>query len=182
MNVDCCQLEMYNLKLTERGVGTYRHRQALLVNTLYSLSARHIELRHAEGLPADVAQVTALIQYLQSLRGRRLWPNEDPALSRPHPPSADALASLVDQLLGALVFEPGLRGDWCEVALEWALHCRSRHSASRSQQVLRALAPPLTADFCSTLLRCMLQCLGPAAQVRPDGGREPFACVLPACM
>lgn len=32
-------------------------RQALLVNTLYSLSARHIELRHAEGLPADVAQV-----------------------------------------------------------------------------------------------------------------------------
>lgn len=38
-------------------MGTNRHRQALLVNTLYSLSARHIELRHAEGLPADVAQV-----------------------------------------------------------------------------------------------------------------------------
>jgi hypothetical protein len=109
--------------------------------------------------------VSQLIQYLQSLRGRRLWPNEDPTLERPLPPSAGALAGLTDHLLGALPFEPALRGAWCEVALEWALHCRSRHCASRSQQVLRTLAPPLSGDLCGTLLRCVLTCLGPAVQV-----------------
>jgi hypothetical protein len=87
--------------------------------------------------PTGPNQVTALIQYLQSLRGRRLWPNEDPTLERPQPPSAAALASLVDHLLAALAFEPRLREEWCEVALEWALHCRGRHASSRSQQVGR---------------------------------------------
>lgn len=79
--------------------------------------------------------MSQLIQYIQSLRGRRLWPNEDPSLSEPAPPSAAALAALTARLLGALHFAPALRAGWCEAALEWALHCRSRHCASRSQQV-----------------------------------------------
>ena len=91
-------------------------------------------------------------------------------MDHPHPPSADALAGLTEHLLGALDFEPGLRSAWCEVSLEWALHCRSRHCASRSQQVLRTLAPPLTGDLCSTLLRCFMACLGPAALVRAGAG------------
>ncbi|KAI8469209.1 MAG: cell morphogenesis central region-domain-containing protein [Monoraphidium minutum] len=130
-----------------------------------------------EPLVAGAAQVTQLIQYLQSLRGRRLWPNEDPTLPRPSPDSAAALGSLVGRLLGALGFEPGLRGAWCDTALEWALHCRSRHMASRSQQVLRTLAPPLTADLVGALLRCVLQCTEPAAQA---SGRARAHGVFPA--
>ena len=51
----------------------------------------------------------ALIRYLLSMRGRRLWQYEECGLKRPELPSAAALASLVNSVTGAMHFETGLR-------------------------------------------------------------------------
>ncbi|WIA40102.1 hypothetical protein OEZ86_013510 [Tetradesmus obliquus] len=135
----------------------------LLVHVLYSLSARQLELRQEEGGHVECLQATHLIKYLQSMKGRRLWAYEDLALGQQQQlPSATALAGMVQHCLDALSFEPGLGEAWVGVSLEWALHAHNRHLACRSQQVLRALAPPLTADMCSTLLACLQQCLAAA--------------------
>lgn len=109
-------------------------------------------------------QANALIKYIQSMRGRRLWPAEDIGLDHRQQqlPSAEALASMVQHCLDAFDFEPGLKQTWVTVSLDWAVHARSRHLACRSQQVLRALQPQLTADMCSMLLLCVQQCLSVA--------------------
>lgn len=96
-------------------------------------------------------QATHLIKYLQSMRGRRLWPCEDVAMDQQLMlPSAAALASIVQHCLQAFDFEPALQPAWVAVALEWALHARSRHLACRSQQVRRQRA-----HVASYLTACM---------------------------
>eukprot|EP00775_Hariotina_reticulata_P013221 gene13221-13351_t len=141
--------------------------QQLLINCLYSLSARQLELvcqAQEDGQQVECLQATHLIKYLQSMKGRRLWSYEDLSLhTQQELPSAVALAGLVQHCLEALSFEPGLPAAWCDVALEWALHARNRHLACRSQQALRALRPALTGDMCGTLLLCLQQCLAAAA-------------------
>jgi hypothetical protein len=108
-------------------------------------------------------QATALIKHIQSMRGRRLWPSEDVSLDQQQElDSTAALCSMVHQCLDAFGFEPGLRHAWVTVSLDWALHARSRHLSSRSQQVLRSLQPQLTGDMCSILLLCLQQCLAAA--------------------
>jgi len=115
--------------------------------------------------PLCALQASALIKYVQSMRGRRLWPAEDVCLDQQQQlVSTAALASMVQHCLDAFDFEPELRQAWIPVALDWALHARSRHLACRSQQVVRSLQPLLTGDMCSTLLLCLQQCLG-----APDG-------------
>lgn len=110
-----------------------------------------------------VLQATSLIKYVQSMRGRRLWPAEDISLDQQQElASTAALANMVLHCLDAFDFEPGLKQAWVSVALDWALHSRSRHLACRSQQVLRSLQPQLTGDMCSVLLLCLQQCLAAA--------------------
>lgn len=105
-------------------------------------------------------QAGALIKYVQSMRGRRLWPSEDISLdSEQGLASTAALANMVQHCLDAFGFEPGLKQAWVSVSLDWALHARSRHLACRSQQVLRSLQPQLTGDMCAILLLCLQQCL-----------------------
>ena len=45
---------------------------------------------------SEYQQVTSLIKYLQSMRGRRLWPHQDASLLEPNPPSSTALTALAN--------------------------------------------------------------------------------------
>ncbi len=52
------------------------------------------------------SQATSLIQYLQFMKGRRLWAYEDLSLKRTTLPSAEALAALVEHVrVGAVLGE-----------------------------------------------------------------------------
>lgn len=94
-----------------------------------------------------MSAVTSLIRYLQSLRGRRLWPCEDYSLAGAAAvaaaadpraaltPSAASLCSLTVAVTDALSYEPDLAMEWAQRALDWAQHARSRHLACRSWQV-----------------------------------------------
>ena len=114
----------------------YEHAQQALVNLLYSLSARHLELHMNSGaLLIEHQQVTSLIKYLQSMRGRRLWAKEDVSLRRTHLASSVALAALVNAVTDSIFFESDLRERWAAEALKWMLECNSRHMACRSHQV-----------------------------------------------
>lgn len=114
----------------------YQHAQQALVNLLYSLSARHLELHKSSGaLLMEYQQVTGLIKYLQSMRGRRLWANEDVTLQHTQLASSVALAALVNAVTDAIFFESDLREKWAAEALKWMLECNSRHLACRSHQV-----------------------------------------------
>lgn len=118
----------------------YQHAQQALVNLLYSLSARHLELHKSSGaLLTEYRQVTSLIKYLQSMRGRRLWANEDVTLQHTELASSAALAALVNAVTDSIFFESDLRERWAAEALKWMLECNSRHLAGRSHQVLVAL-------------------------------------------
>ncbi|MEW5300011.1 MAG: hypothetical protein WDW36_002975 [Sanguina aurantia] len=136
-----------------------QHCQLLIINLMFCLSARYLQKFGAEGLPVECSLLSNLIRYLQSMKGRRLWSLEEQALSSAsQPASAIALAGLVSSIAEAMQFEEGLQDQWAHIALEWALHARSRHLASRSLQTFRALQPALSADICATLLLCLHQC------------------------
>lgn len=121
----------------------YQHAQQALVNLLYSLSARHLELHKSSGaLLTEYRQVTSLIKYLQSMRGRRLWANEDVTLQHTQLASSVALAALVNAVTDSIFFESDLRERWAAEALKWMLECNSRHLACRSHQVLMTLSVP----------------------------------------
>ncbi|KAG2493487.1 hypothetical protein HYH03_008303 [Edaphochlamys debaryana] len=162
------------------------HCQQLLTNLLYSLSARHIESgadgsASAPATPSNgpmassapgsgdaatssLPAATRLIRYLQSLRGRPLWPRDEFSLAGPAAvaaaaapdghltPGGAALASLTVAIADALSYEPDLMSDWAARALEWATTARGRHAACRSWQVLRALRPPLKADLAAAVV------------------------------
>ncbi len=50
----------------------------------------------AGAMLSEYQQVTSLIKYLQSMRGRRLWPHQDASLLEPNPPSNIALTALAN--------------------------------------------------------------------------------------
>ncbi|KAG6415679.1 hypothetical protein SASPL_123093 [Salvia splendens] len=82
------------------------HCQHLLVNLLYSLAGRHLELyavEHNEG--ENKQQVVSLIKYVQSKRGSMMWENEDPTLTRTELPSAALLSALVQSMVDAIFFK-----------------------------------------------------------------------------
>eukprot|EP00891_Asterochloris_glomerata_P001080 jgi/Astpho2/1080/fgenesh1_pg.00017_%23_19_t len=138
----------------------YQHAQQLLVNLLYSLSARHLELHKAAGaMLSEYQQVTSLIKYLQSMRGRRLWPHQDASLLEPNPPSNIALTALANAVVDSAFFESDLRERWAAEAMKWMLECNSRHFAGRSHQVYRALRPAVNGEACCALLSCLSKCL-----------------------
>ena len=127
----------------------YQHAQQALVNLLYSLSARHLELHKNSGaLVSEHHQVTSLIKYLQSMRGRRLWANEDITLRHTYLASSTALAALVNAVTEAIYFESDLRERWAAEALKWMLECNSRHLTCRSHQV---------GGSATSLLRALIQ-------------------------
>lgn len=128
----------------------YQHAQQALVNLLYSLSARHLELHKSSGaLLTEYRQVTSLIKYLQSMRGRRLWANEDVTLQHTQLASSAALAALVNAVTDSIFFESDLRERWAAEALKWMLECNSRHLAGRSHQVLmQACLPSISYAYC----------------------------------
>lgn len=137
------------------------HCQHLLVNLLYSLAGRHLELYEVENNDGEnKQQVVSLIKYVQSKRGSMMWENEDPTVVRPELPSAALLSALVQSMVDAIFFQGDLRETWGVEALRWAMECTSRHLACRSHQIYRALRPHVTSDACVSLLRCLHRCLG----------------------
>ncbi|XP_068646926.1 uncharacterized protein [Aristolochia californica] len=137
------------------------HCQHLLVNLLYSLAGRHLELYEVENCDGEnKQQVVSLIKYVQSKRGSMMWENEDPTLVRTELPSAALLSALVLSMVDAIFFQGDLRETWGAEALKWAMECTSRHLACRSHQIYRALRPTVTSDTCVSLLRCLHRCLG----------------------
>ncbi|KAI4320353.1 hypothetical protein MLD38_033847 [Melastoma candidum] len=137
------------------------HCQHLLVNLLYSLAGRHLELYEVENSDGEnKQQVVSLIKYVQSKRGNMMWENEDPTVTRTELPSAALLSSLVQNMVDAIFFQGDLRETWGAEALKWAMECTSRHLACRSHQIYRALRPSVTSDTCALLLRCLHRCLG----------------------
>ncbi|GAB4828880.1 hypothetical protein Ancab_018540 [Ancistrocladus abbreviatus] len=137
------------------------HCQHLLVNLLYSLAGRHLELYEVEnGDGENKQQVVSLIKYVQSKRGSMMWENEDPSVLRPELPSAALLSALVQSMVDAIFFQGDLRETWGAEALKWAMECTSRHLACRSHQIYRALRPKVSSDVCVSLLRCLHRCLG----------------------
>lgn len=137
------------------------HCQHLLVNLLYSLAGRHLELYEVENSDGEnKQQVVSLIKYVQSKRGSMMWENEDPTLVKTELPSAALLSALVQSMVDAIFFQGDLRETWGAEALKWAMECTSRHLACRSHQIYRALHPSVTSDTCVSLLRCLHRCLG----------------------
>ncbi|KAL4652664.1 hypothetical protein ACB092_01G248000 [Castanea dentata] len=137
------------------------HCQHLLVNLLYSLAGRHLELYEVENSDGEnKQQVVSLIKYVQSKRGSMMWENEDPTVVRTELPSAALLSALVQSMVDAIFFQGDLRETWGAEALKWAMECTSRHLACRSHQIYRALRPSVTSDTCVSLLRCLHRCLG----------------------
>ncbi|XP_030953184.1 protein furry homolog-like [Quercus lobata] len=137
------------------------HCQHLLVNLLYSLAGRHLELYEVENSDGEnKQQVVSLIKYVQSKRGSMMWENEDPMVVRTELPSAALLSALVQSMVDAIFFQGDLRETWGAEALKWAMECTSRHLACRSHQIYRALRPSVTSDTCVSLLRCLHRCLG----------------------
>ncbi|KAL6287660.1 hypothetical protein ACE6H2_012050 [Prunus campanulata] len=137
------------------------HCQHLLVNLLYSLAGRHLELYEVENSDGEnKQQVVSLIKYVQSKRGSMMWENEDPTVVRSELPSAALLSALVQSMVDAIFFQGDLRETWGAEALKWAMECTSRHLACRSHQIYRALRPSVTSDTCVLLLRCLHRCLG----------------------
>ncbi|XP_024928796.3 cell polarity protein mor2 isoform X3 [Ziziphus jujuba] len=137
------------------------HCQHLLVNLLYSLAGRHLELYEVETNDGEnKQQVVSLIKYVQSKRGSMMWENEDPTVVRTELPSAALLSALVQSMVDAIFFQGDLRETWGAEALKWAMECTSRHLACRSHQIYRALRPSVTSDTCVSLLRCLHRCLG----------------------
>ncbi|KAG6553135.1 hypothetical protein Mapa_005194 [Marchantia paleacea] len=142
------------------------HCQQLLVNLLYSLAGRHLELYdvgdHGDGEYKQ--QVVSLIKYVQSKKSSMMWENEDMTLLRMELPSAALLSALVLSVVDAIFFQGDLRERWGEEALKWAMECTSRHLACRSHQIYRALRPSVTSDTCVSLLRCLHRCFSNPAQ------------------
>lgn len=137
------------------------HCQDLLVNLLYSLAGRHLELYEVESSERENKHhVVSLIKYIQSKRGSLMWENEDPTLVRTELPSASLLSALVQSMVSAIFFQGDLRETWGAEALKWAMECTSRHLACRSHQIYRALRPTVKSDSCVLLLRCIHRCLG----------------------
>lgn len=137
------------------------HCQHLLVNLLYSLAGRHLELYEVENSDGEnKQQVVSLIKYVQSKRGSMMWENEDPTVVRTELPSAALLSALVQSMVDAIFFQGDLRETWGAESLKWAMECTSRHLACRSHQIYRALRPSVTSDTCVSLLRCLHRCLG----------------------
>ncbi|XP_073115620.1 uncharacterized protein [Elaeis guineensis] len=137
------------------------HCQHLLVNLLYSLAGRHLELYEVESSEGEnKLQVVSLIKYIQSKRGSLMWENEDPTLVRTELPSTALLSALVLSMVDAIFFQGDLRETWGAEALKWAMECTSRHLACRSHQIYRALRPSVKSDSCVLLLRCLHRCLG----------------------
>lgn len=136
------------------------HCQHLLVNLLYSLAGRHLELYEVENSDGEnKQQVVSLIKYVQSKRGSMMWENEDTTVVRTELPSAALLSALVQSMVDAIFFQGDLRETWGAEALKWAMECTSRHLACRSHQIYRALRPRVTNDACVSLLRCLHRCL-----------------------
>lgn len=137
------------------------HCQNLLVNLLYSLAGRHLELYEVENNDGEnKQQVVSLIKYVQSKRGSMMWENEDPSVVRSELPSAALLSALVQSMVDAIFFQGDLRETWGAEALKWAMECTARHLACRSHQIYRALRPSVTSDTCVLLLKCLHRCLG----------------------
>ncbi|KAG6481412.1 hypothetical protein ZIOFF_058013 [Zingiber officinale] len=137
------------------------HSQHLLVNLLYSLAGRHLELYEVEISDGENKQkVFSLIKYIQSKRGSLMWENEDPTLVRTELPSTALLSALVLSMVDAIFFQGDLRETWGAEALKWATECTSRHLACRSHQIYRALRPSVKSENCVILLRCLHRCLG----------------------
>ena len=107
----------------------------------------------------EYQQVTSLINYLQAMRGRRLWAYEDVRLTETRLPSAAALTALTNAIVDSIFFESDLRERWAAEALRWMLDSNSRHLACRSHQIYRALRPMPSSEACSALLSCLHKCL-----------------------
>lgn len=137
------------------------HCKNLLVNLLYSLAGRHLELYGIENSEGENKhKVESLIKYIQSKRGSLMWENEDPTLVRVELPSSALLSALVLDMVDAIFFQGDLRETWGAEALKWAMECTSRHLACRSHQIYRALRPSVKSDNSVLLLRCLHRCLG----------------------
>jgi hypothetical protein len=83
------------------------HCQQLLVNLLYSLAGRHLELYDAgdHGDSEYKQQVVSLIKYVQSKKSSMMWENEDMTLTRTELPSASLLSALVLSVVDAIFFQ-----------------------------------------------------------------------------
>jgi hypothetical protein len=83
------------------------HCQQLLVNLLYSLAGRHLELYDAgdHGDGEYKQQVVSLIKYVQSKKSSMMWENEDMSLTCTELSSASLLSALVLSVVDAIFFQ-----------------------------------------------------------------------------
>jgi hypothetical protein len=83
------------------------HCQQLLVNLLYSLAGRHLELYDAgdHGDGEYKQQVVSLIKYVQSKKSSMMWENEDMTLTCTELSSASLLSALVLSVVDAIFFQ-----------------------------------------------------------------------------
>ncbi|GKA17859.1 furry homolog-like protein [Tanacetum coccineum] len=137
-----------------------KHCQRVLVNLLYSLGGRHLELYNVKvGDGENRKQVASLIEYVKSKSGSMMWENEDPTVMVMDLQSVKLLSALVQSMVDATFFQGDLRETWGAEALRWAMECTSRHLSCRSHQIYRALRPRVNHDACISLLRCLHRCL-----------------------
>jgi len=139
--------------------------QQLLINLIHSLSVKPSKQTHpwveqpANG-GSSSSKTSALVGYLQSMKGHLMWAKEDATLGQPRIGSAAALGTMVEALIECMVFDGELREQWGSVASAWAMQCNNRHLACRSHQVYRALSPKFTAEAFQNILHSIYLCLG----------------------
>ena len=101
-----------------------------------------------------------LVNFLASNRGQPLWAWEDISPRNLRIKSTTELEQFVQrtlQLFKEAQPTSHLEQRWCQMALNTALSCSSRHYACRSLQVFRALRVPLNARSLSDILQRLIE-------------------------
>jgi hypothetical protein len=136
-----------------------RHTQQLLINLVHSLAVKPLERAQAEASGTSTSRehltASALIRYLQSMKGHTMWAKEELGLGGARIASAAALGTLADSLVHCMVFDSQLRAQWGGLACAWAAECDNQHLACRSHQVTPSLylvPPPPPVRTPNTLL------------------------------
>ncbi|XP_037086709.1 protein furry-like [Pollicipes pollicipes] len=101
-----------------------------------------------------------LASFLSSRRRQPLWAHDDISAKVWHIQSAEQLSELlghVVRIFGESLPSARVQERWAQVALHVALSCSSRHLASRSLQVFRALRMPITCRMLSDILSRLVE-------------------------
>ncbi|KAJ6218921.1 hypothetical protein RDWZM_004733 [Blomia tropicalis] len=118
-----------------------------------------IKLANQSKLSLEI-YIKALIDFISSKQGSPLWNYEDITAKVWHIRSAEQIGCFVEHVL--FVFKESIpyakiENRWAEIALQLALSCSSRHYASRSLQIFRALKVPINTRMLSDILSRLVE-------------------------